>query len=169
MKTGLVIVEIDNHFRENLKLRMEVEGFKVYVAGSLIELTRQLERRNIEVVLLSLMELKREGLKHLEAIRKLKSTAEIIIINNSESVDLSIEGMKLGAFDDFYLPFDMNHLAKRVKEAALKAREVNKGRKPVKQKIAEMVIAMSLAEGGSPDLAHDYLNRSKRPKKQKDV
>lgn len=35
-------------------------------------------------------------------------------------IDLSIEGMDLGAFDDFLIPIDIDSLAKRIREAVMR-------------------------------------------------
>jgi PleD family two-component response regulator len=35
-------------------------------------------------------------------------------------MDLSIEGMELGAFDDFLVPLDIDSLAMRIREAVMR-------------------------------------------------
>ena len=45
---------------------------------------------------------------------------KIIIINDPNHMDLSIEGMDLGAFDDFLIPLDIDLLSKRIREATLR-------------------------------------------------
>ncbi len=162
MKTGLLIVGSDSLTSKNLKSRMEIEGFKVYLSNSLPKITLFLKRQYIRVVLLNIVDLNRNGLKFLKAIKNRRSSVEVILINHPDSVDLSIEGMKLGAFDDFYLPLEMNMLIERIKEAVQKAGSGMKTKKSFQQKYEELVIAISLAEGGAPDMAHDYLNRPKR-------
>lgn len=165
MKTGLLLIGVDNLFRENLKQRMKLEGYRVYLASNKTESKQIIQRKKVDLILLSLVELKREGLEILAAIKEKKPRIEVIIINVPESMDLSIEGMKLGAFDDFFLPLDMGVLLLRIKEAAAKTKRGAKTKKPLMQRYEEMVIAISLAEAGSPDLAHDYLNRDKKAKK----
>jgi DNA-binding NtrC family response regulator len=39
---------------------------------------------------------------------------------------LSIEGMKLGAFDDFIVPFDLESLIRRIREAHQQKKEKEK-------------------------------------------
>jgi len=76
-----------------------------------------LERMDIDVVLLSLIMLKQNGLPILKWIKKKCHLTEVILINNSEKLSLSIEGMKLGAFADFLVPLDVNSLLAAVEEA----------------------------------------------------
>ncbi|MBU2513975.1 response regulator [bacterium] len=164
MKTGLLIVESDNLFRENMAQRMRLEGYEVTLSDQVSETKRLIKKRKIDVVLLSLVELKKKGLDILAMIKKQRPFVEVILINNSESMDLSIKGMKLGAFDDFFLPLDMTVLLARLEEATQRKLQRKKNKKPFMQRYEEMVIAISLAEGGATDLAHEYLNREKRDK-----
>ena len=69
------------------------------------------------MVLLGVDGLGREGLALIQSIKATRPTAEIIIINDATHMDLSIEGMELGAFDDFLIPLDINALARRIREA----------------------------------------------------
>lgn len=168
MTTRLLIIEADNVFRKDFAQRMSMEHCRVYSAHRVTEVKRIIRKKDIEVVLLSLVELKREGLQILSQIKKFRPSLEVILINNSESIALSIEGMKRGAFDDFFLPLDMKSLLARIEEAAQLYQRRKKVKKPFKQRYEEMMMAISLAESGSPDLAHDYLNRRVAADSEKD-
>lgn len=168
MKSRLLIVGVDTVFRENLAQHMRAEKYKVYLSHQDSEIKRLIKRNDIEVVLLSLLELKQEGLKILKMIKKHRPSLEVILINHSDSMALSIEGMKLGALDDFFLPLDMKVLLSKIEEAVSRYRQSKKARKPLMQRYEEMMIAISLAEAGSPDLAHEYLNRDDRGSQKKE-
>ena len=77
-------------------------------------------REDIDVVLLGVDGLGRQGLSVIQPIKSARPQVEIIIINDSGQIDLSIEGMKLGAFDDFLIPVDIVSLVTRIKEAGQK-------------------------------------------------
>jgi hypothetical protein len=41
----------------------------------------------------------------------------LITINYGDQIALSIEGMKLGIFDDFLMPLDLDSLISRIRES----------------------------------------------------
>lgn len=127
MRLNLLIVESDNFFRKNLARRLPDEkNWRVLFAGHLIEAIKIVKRENIDVVLLGLKDLKKEGLMILKEIKNIRPRTEIITINSSDQIDLSIEGMKLGAFDDFIVPFDLESLVRRIREAHQKKKRLKK-------------------------------------------
>ena len=55
-------------------------------------------------------ELKRNGISLMRMIRQLFPQINIITMNSGDQLDLSIESMRLGAYDDFLIPFDLDAL-----------------------------------------------------------
>ncbi|MCF8050133.1 MAG: response regulator [Desulfobacterales bacterium] len=72
---------------------------------------------DIDVILLGIDGLGRKGLDLIRPIQRLSPKTEIITVNNADQMDLAIEGMKMGAFDDFMVPLDIDLLASRIQEA----------------------------------------------------
>ena len=60
----------------------------------------------------------------LKALKRIRPLIEVITINRSDQMALSIEGMKLRAFDDFIVPFDLESLVRRIQEACRKTRQL---------------------------------------------
>jgi DNA-binding NtrC family response regulator len=118
MRVNLLIIEADNFFRKNLAQRLPDEKkWRVLFAEHQVEAIQIIKRKNIDVVLLGIKELKKEGLMILKEIKNIRPLTEVITINRSDQIALSIEGMKLGAYDDFIVPFDLESLVRRVCEA----------------------------------------------------
>ncbi|MBW1698906.1 MAG: response regulator [Deltaproteobacteria bacterium] len=117
MKIKLLIIEPDRSFRENLASIFACKNYRIYKVDGALRARKILERMDIDVVLLSLIMLKQNGLPILKWIKKKCHLTEVILINNSEKLSLSIEGMKLGAFADFLVPLDVNSLLAAVEEA----------------------------------------------------
>lgn len=118
MKVNLLIIEADNFFGKNLAQRLPDEKkWRVLFAEHQIEAMRIIKSKNIDVVLLGLKALKKEGLMILKEIKTICPLTEVITINSADQIALSIEAMKLGAFDDFIVPFDLESLVRRVCEA----------------------------------------------------
>lgn len=115
-KTKLLIVEMDGAFRRHLAERLRNENFKVYEACQENEARRIVQRKIIDVVLLGMREFKQGGLMLLKAVKEIKPLIEVILMTPAESTSLfaSIQAMKMGAFDDFHIPFDMKKLIERI-------------------------------------------------------
>jgi len=121
-KTKLLIVEIDDAFRRHLAERLRAENFKIYEACQDTEARQILQRKIIDVVLLGSREFKQGGLMLLKDIKELKPLTEVILMTPAEDASLfaSIQAMKLGAFDDLHIPFDMKKLIERITAAMQK-------------------------------------------------
>ena len=106
----LLIIEAENSLRMNLVQRLQQRGFRVSVCERTEDALALLGRGDIAVVLLGLEELKRKGISMMRVIRQHFPRVEIITINSGDQLDLSIESMRLGAYDDFLIPFDLDAL-----------------------------------------------------------
>lgn len=71
-----------------------------------------------DVVLIGLDGLSMEGLALIRPIKAVSPKIEIIIIKDLNYMDLSIEGMDIGVFDDFLIPLDIDSLTKHIREVA---------------------------------------------------
>jgi DNA-binding NtrC family response regulator len=162
MKVGVLIIDRTNPFCSNLQSHLETRGYRVVVSDRTPEIAHWVRRRRIDAVLLVLTELRREGLHILEKIRELNPWIQVILINNSRQIALSIEGMKLGAFDDFLMPFDMNELLIRLDAAVQRKKELHRERGSWRRKLDNIMIAVSFAEAGEMETARRYLNRHEK-------
>ena len=116
LKIKLLIVEMDDAFRRHLAERLRSENFKIYEACQENEAREVIQRKIIDVVLLGMREFKQGGLMLLKTIKEIKPLIEVILMTPSDGASLvaSIQAMKLGAFDDLHIPFDMKKLIGRI-------------------------------------------------------
>ena len=130
-KTRLLIVEMDDAFRRHLAERLNMENFKVYHACKEPEAKQILQHKIIDVVLLGMREFKHGGLMLLKTIKEIKPLIEVILMTPSGGISLfaSIEAMKLGAFDELHIPFDMKKLIERIAAAKQRKQEREKTKK----------------------------------------
>lgn len=166
MPDRLLVIDVENSFRIGLERRLQIEGFEIYVASQASEVKKIVKQKKIEVVLLSLVELKENGLTILTQLKDFRPSLEVILLNGSDAMALSIKGMKLGAFDDFILPFDFSGLLSSIHNAISRYRAAKKKKKPLLKRYEEMMIAITMAEAGSHDLAEDYLKPDKKTRKK---
>jgi DNA-binding NtrC family response regulator len=182
MTAKLLIVEADDLFRENLTRCLTDAGLKVYPADVADEAEEILKRKDCDVALIGLVGLGREGLRLLRSIKELRPLTEVILIAGHGQLALSIEGMKLGAFDDFRIPLDTQSLLQRVQEACKQKKENLKARKKsLTRRVQDFLVAASFAEAGEFDVARqisegpqraprsEQNNRGKKNSSQKDT
>ena len=118
MGIRILIIEAENRFRKNLYQCLQQKGFTVDKITPENDVVTIVAKEKIDVVLLGVDGLGMEGLALIRPLKSVSPGTEIIIINDSNHMDLSIEGMELGAFDDFLIPLDIDSLASRIREAA---------------------------------------------------
>ncbi len=140
----------------NLSSHLRRERYRVFEAGQQADARKILERKKIDVVLLGLNGLKRQGLLLLERIKKIRPLTEVIIINTSEYLSLSIEGMKLSAFDDVFLPLNMDSLAERIREVYRLKKKNERAKKSLLRRYQDVMVAAAFAEAGEPDIAREF-------------
>ena len=99
---------------------LQAKGFTVDKITPQDDVATIIAQEKIDAVLLGVDGLGREGLALIRPIKAIRPTTEIILINDASHMDLSIEGMELGAFDDFMIPLDIESLAKRIREAVIR-------------------------------------------------
>jgi len=117
MKPEVLIIDQEGFLRQRLASRLQQEGYWVFDVENSVDGEEIVSRRDIDVVLLDLGHLKRDALGLLQQIKHIRPGAEVILLNSGEDIHLSIEGMKLGAFDDIFPPFDLAAITSRVKAA----------------------------------------------------
>lgn len=162
MGSGVLVVEPFAAICRSLSCRLQEEGFRVYESCQPAAIITTLRRKSIDAALLGLDGLKREGLSLFNLIKSVQPRVEIITINSSDQLQLSIEGMKLGAFDDFITPFDVDAVIRRTGEACNHSRAKAKRGKSILQRYREAMVAAAFAEAGAPDLALEYLRPSRQ-------
>ena len=157
-----MIVEADPAFRHNLAQRLTTDERRIFLADRPSEVQKIVRRQKIDVVVLSLNALRREGLAILKNIRKVRPLIEVIIINTADQIALSIEGMHLGAFDDFIVPLDIDALSNRIHEAFLQKCRKQPPRKSLLRRYQDAMISATFAEAGEPDTARAYLQSQEK-------
>lgn len=164
MDIKLLIVGSDNLFRTRLVERLRNEEIEVDLAEAdcRTDIKKIIKKKSIDVIVIDLLELKRDGLMILETIRKSKIKAEVLLMNSSDQIALSIEGMKLGAFNDYLLPLDFDLFLSGIQEAAHTKKQ--KEKRPLLKKYQDVMAAVSFAEVGEHKMAKQFLDDAKRKK-----
>ena len=117
MTHHILIIEKESSLRNNLAQHLRQEGFRVSETDQVDLAMGVLGHDRIHVILIGLKELKRDGIAIMREIRARFADIKVITINSGEQLELSIESMRLGAYDDFLIPFDLDALINRVRSA----------------------------------------------------
>lgn len=114
----LIIIEENQAFRQMLGKCPGLSNWIVLGVEDWKNAKALLSENTISVALVGLDSLGRKGIEIIRMIGELSAHTRVITLNTPEQLSLSIEGMKLGAFDDFLVPVDTDALARRINEAA---------------------------------------------------
>lgn len=154
-----MLIESEHRFRANLLKRLDREDFELFSAEQRADIKRLIKGNSIDVALLNLSGFKPERFKIMQLIKKTTPLTEVITLSASGNTALSIEAMKLGAFDDIPVPFDINTLIGRIQAACQKKREAEKKRKKssLLQSCQKVMEAAAFAEAGEHETAQAYL------------
>jgi len=110
MEQRIVIIAKESSLWTHLAHHLRQHGFAVSAAASEEEGAALLSGPGKRLVLLGLEGFKREGISILRVIRSRFPNIEVITVNAGDQLELSIEAMRLGAFDDLLIPFDLDGL-----------------------------------------------------------
>src|SRR3954471_15316753 len=110
----ILIIDDDIAVRASLLLLFENEGYKVATAGSEDEALNILNQHEISLIILdlnfSIETSGEEGMALLQKIRQINAEVPVILITGWGTIQLAVQGMKLGANDFITKPWNNDHL-----------------------------------------------------------
>jgi DNA-binding NtrC family response regulator len=153
-------------FRHHLKWHLLGDQCTIYEAGTALEVEERLEEE-MDVALLDLSSFQEKGLSMLERMKKIQPLLQVICLVPKGKLQLSIQGMQRGAFDDVLIPFSWAALGNKMKAACDHKLQLREGKKGIWQRFEDHLMAASLAQAGAQDMARDLLSKETRKKKKK--
>ena len=119
----VMFVDTDTTFRKNLCEKIKEKGLEVLMADTVDEALDLLADKDIDVTVLNMKELKANGIHLMSLIKEVRPYTEVVLLTTPSLIHLSIEAMKLGAFDDLLMPPDIGDLQRMIIEAGTKKKE----------------------------------------------
>ena len=162
-----MIIEKNNLLQEHLVRRFETQNWRIIKSRQPKDIKPILKKYSVDVVLLSLKDLKNEGMVLIKMIKKKHPAVQVITINSGDQISLSIEGMKLGVFDDFLMPLDLESLISRIREAYEAKKDTEVDKPSLLQRCQNLMVAASFAEAGEVEMAKALLAKKFKNKKPK--
>ena len=117
MKARLLIVDDEEQFVEALSERLSMRDYDVTTALTGEDAIVKLTNYNFDVVILDVHLPRIDGTEVLRKIKNLKPLTEVIMLTGHGTVEMAIEGMKLGAFDFLMKPCETEDLTVKIDKA----------------------------------------------------
>lgn len=157
MTISLLVVEEDDQFRSSLSAWLRRRGYAVLEADGQEQALGILDGEAVDVLLLGCHTGEGQEWILLDQTKQMPVPPPVILLVPTGLVHLSIEGMKRGAFDDLFVPFDGKTLEERIQEAFKAKEALRKRRRSLRQRWEHSMIAATFAEAGLPDVARNIM------------
>jgi DNA-binding NtrC family response regulator len=113
-----LVVDDEEDFLETLVNRLQKRNIDTAGARSGEEALEIMKKKLFDVVILDVkMPGGMDGIETLREMKKIQPLAEVLLLTGHASVETSIEGMKLGAFDYLLKPIKIEDLMTKMAEA----------------------------------------------------
>lgn len=113
----VLITDDDESLRRVIEYNLSDKGYRLLLAGNGEEALSIFKSEDVDVVVTDIKMEKMDGLELLEKIKKLKSTALVIMITAHGTIETAVKAMKLGAYDYITKPFDRDELQIMIEKA----------------------------------------------------
>ena len=114
----VLIVDDEEDFLETLVNRLGKRGIDTTGVTSGEKALEMMNQKLFDVIILDIkMPGGIDGIEALREMKKIQPLAEVILLTGHASVETSIEGMKLGAFDYLLKPIKLEDLLVKMAEA----------------------------------------------------
>jgi DNA-binding NtrC family response regulator len=119
-KIKIMLVDDEERFLETTKKLLERKGYQVATALSGSEALDQLQKENIQVVILDVKMPGMDGMATLKAIKNRHPLVEVIMLTGHATVESAVQGLKSGAADYLMKPTDIGDLIRKAEDAYAK-------------------------------------------------
>ena len=114
---NILLVEDDDSIAIVITAALEAEGFAVTRCDSIGERDRQLRDRRFSALVSDVLLPDGDGIATLDAVRALHPAMPVIIVSAQNTLDTAVRASGTGAFEYFPKPFDIDELARTVRQA----------------------------------------------------
>ena len=117
MQERVLLVDDEPEFLEIMAERMRARDMDVSTSTSAAEALSMIASESFDAVIMDFMMPEMDGIEALKAIKDQRPDMQIILLTGHASVETSIEGMKLGAFDYLLKPMKFEELLEKLASA----------------------------------------------------
>lgn len=127
MEPCILIVDDEENTLKYLGRYMSRKGFAVLTAMDGHQALQVLQENQVKIVVLDVLMPRMDGMETLEKIRQSWPLVQVIMLTGCASVELGIQGLKLGAFDYLTKPVNPPELVQKIKQALEHRTYLDKG------------------------------------------
>jgi len=113
----ILLVDDEVVFTNNMTKLLQNRGYFVIAVNNGETAIRELEEKNIDVVVLDLKMPGMDGLATLKEIKNLGLFTQTLILTGHGSIDTALEAIKLGAYDYLTKPCEIDELVDKIEKA----------------------------------------------------
>ncbi|HQV02705.1 MULTISPECIES: sigma-54 dependent transcriptional regulator [unclassified Novosphingobium] len=124
---SVLLVEDDPSIALVITAALEAEGFEVTCCDSIAERDRLLARQSFNALVTDVMLTDGDGIETIGAVRAAAPQMPIIILSAQNTLDTAVRASDTGAFEYFPKPFDIDELARTVRQAVGNAEAKGEG------------------------------------------
>jgi len=115
---SVLLVEDDNSIAIVISAALEAEGLEVTHCATIAERDRLLAERNFAALVTDVMLPDGDGIETMDRVRAVYPTMPVVILSAQNTLDTAVRATDTGAFEYFPKPFDIDELARTVRQAA---------------------------------------------------
>ncbi len=117
-RMSVLLIEDDASIALVITAALEAEGFAVTRCDSIAERDRLLGERRFSALVTDVVLSDGDGIETLDRVRALAPTLPVVILSAQNTLDTAVRASDTGAFEYFPKPFDIDELARTVRQAA---------------------------------------------------
>ncbi|HAE12786.1 MAG TPA: DNA-binding response regulator [Bacteroidetes bacterium] len=129
MQYRILLVEDEDHIRENLKLNLELEDYEVVAVDNGSKAIKDFREQRFDLVILDVMMPEMDGFDVCEQIRLEDLNTPILFLTAKDTSQDKIQGLKTGADDYMTKPFNLEELLLRVRNLIRRSAKTPAARK----------------------------------------
>jgi DNA-binding NtrC family response regulator len=120
MSTNVLLVDDEETFVLTLAKRLTLRRFNVFTATSAVRAFTTLDEHRIDVIVLDVRMPDLDGIEATRDIKTAHPLVEVILLTGHASMEASLEGMRMGAFDYLLKPVNIDELVYKIEDASRK-------------------------------------------------
>ena len=117
MAISVLLVDDEEGFVTTLAKRLALRRFDISTATTADRLFTTLDETPIDVVVLDVRMPDLDGIEATKMIKNAHPLVEVILLTGHASIEASLEGMEMGAFDYLLKPVNIDELVYKIEDA----------------------------------------------------
>ncbi len=113
---NILIVDDEKEQLESLRILLEIEGYRTFIASNGLEAKVQVNRFPIDLILLDINMPEMNGIEFMKILRKEKRDIKIIIVSGYPSFEYAAEALRQKASDFVTKPYNPHDLKAKIRE-----------------------------------------------------